>query len=87
MEDLREHIRMAMVCRIKILHKELGEMLVQTRDISDGGVFVVLDQDLRLPIGDVVQGQVQGLAQDAPILEMKVVRLEPTGVGLKFIQE
>jgi hypothetical protein len=33
-----------------------------------------------------VSGQVQGLMEDAPILQMEVVRVEPVGVGLRFLQ-
>ncbi|RYY04674.1 MAG: PilZ domain-containing protein [Gammaproteobacteria bacterium] len=83
--DKRRHIRTALACRIKISNASLGEIIVKTRDISDGGVFVVLDADLVPPIGTHVTGQVQGLMDDAPILEMEVVRVEPSGVGLRFV--
>jgi hypothetical protein len=60
-------------------------MLVQTRDISEGGVFILTpDQDLP-PIGSIVSGQVQGMGEQAPILQMEIVREEPLGLGLKFI--
>ncbi len=85
MENKREHLRTPMTCQIKICHEQLGEMLVKTRDISDGGVFVVLEPDQIPPIGSKVTGQVQGLMDDAPIVEMEVVRVEPRGVGLRFI--
>ncbi len=85
MSDLRQHIRTAMVCQIKIMSDDLGTILVKTRDISDGGTFVVLDAEKKLPIGSFVKGEVQGLVGDAPVLNMEVVRLEPTGVGLKFV--
>ncbi len=85
-EDKRRHVRTPIVCRIRIVHPRFGEMMVKTRDISDGGVFVVLDDAPALPVGDIVQGQVQGLVADAPVLDMEVVRVEPTGVGLKFVQ-
>ena len=63
----------------------MGEQIVKTRDVSDGGVFVVLDPNQSPPIGTIVTGQVQGLIDDAPILKMEVVRVEPSGVGLRFI--
>lgn len=84
-KDKRRHIRTPLACRIKITHESLGEMIVKTRDISDGGVFVVLDPDQVPPVGTHVTGQVQGLMDDAPVLEMEVVRVEPAGVGLKFV--
>lgn len=83
--EKRRHIRTPLQCKIKIVHGSVGELVVKTRDISDGGVFVVLDPDQVPPIGTHVTGQVQGLMDDAPILEMEVVRVEPTGVGLRFV--
>lgn len=83
-KDKRRHIRTPLACRIKVIHDN-SEMIVKTRDISDGGVFVVLEPDQVPPIGSFVTGQVQGLMDDAPILEMEVVRVEPAGVGLRFV--
>ncbi len=85
--DQRRHIRTPFSCRIKIIHESVGELLVKTRDISDGGVFVVLEPDQIPPVGTVVQGQVQGLMDDAPVLSMQVVRVEPGGVGLRFLDQ
>ena len=84
--DKRKHIRTSLQCKIKITHAT-SERIVKTRDVSDGGVFVVLDADQIPPIGTIVTGQVQGLMDDAPILEMEVVRVEPSGVGLRFLNQ
>lgn len=86
-KDKRRHVRTTFACRIKIAHDSVGEMLVKTRDISDGGVFVVLEPEQIPPIGTRLTGQVQGLMDDAPILQLEVVRVEPSGVGLRFVQE
>lgn len=85
-EELRRHVRTNFSCRIKITHELIGEIQVKTRDISDGGVFVVLEPEQIPPIGTRLIGQVQGLMEDAPILELEVVRVESTGVGLRFVQ-
>lgn len=84
-KEKRRHIRTPFACRIKIVHDSIGELLVKTRDISDGGVFVVLDPEQIPPVGTLVSGQVQGLMDDAPVLQMEVVRVEPAGVGLRFL--
>ncbi len=86
-KDKRRHVRTSFACRIKIAHDSVGELLVKTRDISDGGVFVVLEPEQIPPVGTRLTGQVQGLMDDAPILQMDVVRVEPQGVGLRFIQD
>ena len=85
--DKRRHTRTPFACRIKIMHESIGELVVKTRDISDGGVFVVLEPEQIPPVGTHLSGQVQGLMDDAPILDMVVVRVEPGGVGLKFVAE
>lgn len=86
MSEKRLHVRTPFSCKIKIQHESVGELIVKTRDISDGGVFVILEPEHVPPIGTIVTGQVQGLVGDAPALEMEVVRVEPTGVGLRFIK-
>ena len=83
--DKRQHIRTSLQCKIKISHESFGEMIVKTLDISDGGVFVALEPDKIPAIGTIVTGQVQGLMDDAPILEMEVMRVGSGGVGLRFI--
>lgn len=87
MSDKRQSVRTPFACRIKIQHESIGELLVKTRDISDGGVFVILDPDKVPPIGSIVTGQVQGMPGEAPVVDMEVVRAEPDGVGLKFLRE
>ena len=64
-----------------------GELLVTTRDISECGVYVLMDQAQNmLSMGEQVQGQVQGLPMEAPILKLEVVRVEALGVGLRFVK-
>lgn len=85
MNNQREHVRTPFVCRIRLDHETLGTWEVQTRDVSDGGVFVWLEPEQVPPIGTVVTGQVQGLTGAAPELRMEVVRIEAGGMGLKFL--
>ncbi|AHI28012.1 PilZ domain-containing protein [Marinobacter similis] len=83
--DRREYIRTAMSAKVKVVHPELGEFMFSTRDISDGGVFIIVDADPFEPnIGDTVTVQVQGLPVPAPVLEMVIVRRTNDGLGLQF---
>ena len=85
--DRREHIRTAMSAKVKVVHEELGEFIFSTRDISDGGVFIVVDTEPFAPnLGDTVTVQVQGLPVPAPILEMVVVRKTNTGTASSLIK-
>ena len=85
MDNKREHKRTPLKVQLRIDHPVHGTLLVTTRDISDSGVFVVIDEaQSLLQIGEVVSGQVQGLPIPAPVVQMQVVRFEPSGVGLIF---
>lgn len=84
-DDRREHCRTAMSAKVKVNHEHLGEFVFSTRDISDGGVFVVVDNEPFTPeMGDKVEVQVQGLPVPAPVLNMVVVRITNDGYGLQF---
>jgi hypothetical protein len=75
-----------MKCRIKICHPSFGEVVAQTRDLSDGGVYVKHPDLLALPQGTLVTGQVQDLPIEAPVLQMEVMRVDAEGIGLRFIE-
>lgn len=88
MNDRREYIRTAMSAKVKVVHETLGEFVFSTRDISDGGVFIVVEGEPFEPkIGDQVTVQVQGLPVPAPVLNMVVVRKTNDGFGLQFDPE
>jgi len=76
-----------MRCQVKVSHPSIGEVMVNTRDISDGGLFLLTESISMPPVGTIVQGQVQGMGIEGPILKLEIVRLEPAGTGLKFINE
>tara|TARA_R110001599_G_scaffold124312_4_gene296910 strand:- start:446 stop:697 length:252 start_codon:yes stop_codon:yes gene_type:complete len=75
-----------MRCRIKISHPDIGDLYGFTRDLSDGGVFVENSDLVVLPAGTEVQGQVQDMPIEAPVLAMVVQRaIEGEGIGLAFL--
>ncbi|MCQ4348102.1 PilZ domain-containing protein [Pseudomonas stutzeri] len=85
MENRREHVRTSMKVPLRIDHPRHGGLMATTRDISDGGVFVVLDGAQRLlRLGELVCGQVQGLPGEAPLVRMRVVRCESSGAALTY---
>lgn len=85
MSENRIHPRTPMKCQVKVTHPSIGEVMVNTRDISDGGIFLLTEDTAMPPVGSIVQGQVQGMGADGPILKLEIVRVVPAGVGLKFI--
>jgi len=64
--------------------------LVGTRDISDGGIFILLDPMQRPVIGEVVTVKLtasqQNEGESFPSSDAVVVRQEEEGVGLAFIE-
>ncbi|GHD47871.1 hypothetical protein GCM10008110_16090 [Marinobacter persicus] len=84
-EERRQHERTAMKARVRVVHRLFGEFDFSTGDISDGGLFIVMENDhFRPELGDRVTVQVQGLPVPAPVLDMKVVRRTDDGLGLQF---
>ncbi len=87
MQNQRQHPRTNMKCRIRIAHPAFGEVFAQTRDLSDGGVYVRHPELVVLHPGDEVTGQIQDLPIPAPELRMVVMRVDAEGVGLQFVRE
>jgi phosphoribosylformylglycinamidine (FGAM) synthase-like enzyme len=84
-DDRRIHLRTAMSATVKVEHETLGTFVFGTRDISDGGVFIAVEEQQFAPqMGDKVTVQVQGLPMEAPVLRMVVRRKTPEGYGLQF---
>ena len=89
MSNQRKHQRTPLKVQFKMWHESFGEALVMTRDVSEGGLFLITDKlEAELPpVGTVVKGQVQNMLDDAPIVTMEIVRIELVGLGLKFVEE
>lgn len=86
MSNQRQYPRTMMKARIKINHPELGDVYGQTRDLSDGGVFVDNPVLANLAPGTEVSGQVQDMPFEAPVLRMQVQRVvRGEGAGLTFL--
>lgn len=82
--EQRQHPRTFLTARIKVIHESIGEGIYETRDISDGGAFIVAGDRPFPPLGSVVTVQLQGLPIPAPEVSMVVVRRGVDGFGLRF---
>lgn len=83
MAEKRNHMRTKFNTRVRVVHPEFGAGSFRTGDISDGGVFLEFGQ-FELAIGDMVTVQVQDMPMEAPVLNMRVVRSDKYGYGLRF---
>lgn len=84
----RKHVRTRLRAAVKLSHPAMGDFTLHTRDISDSGAYIFCEPDKRPAIGELVDVQVQGLpGGDAPIVKMRVVRLDDAGMGLEFVDD
>lgn len=85
MQEKRRHIRTEFSGRVKLIHENFGEREVELHDLSNGGIFVLVREELGLQAGNTIKVQSLDI-DDAPILPAEVVRLEARGIALKFIE-
>ncbi|MDX9874156.1 MAG: PilZ domain-containing protein [Spongiibacteraceae bacterium] len=84
-EHHRQFVRTRLRAEVKVSHPEMGELFLHTRDISDGGAYIVGTGVGARP-GDIVDVQLQGLpGEPAPVVQMRVVRVDRDGMGLQFV--
>lgn len=83
----RRFVRTRLRAEVKMLHPRVGEIYLHTRDISDGGAYVQGEGVDAAP-GEMVQVQLQGLpGEPAPVVTMRVVRVDKSGLALQFVDE
>lgn len=83
--DKRTHQRTSLTSQLRITHASFGSIVVKTKDISEGGVFIFMENVSLPPEGSVLEGQIDDGVEDRPVVRMEVTRVEPNGIGLKFI--
>lgn len=83
--SFRKHGRKPIKCAVKLTHRDIGEVITETRDISDTGVFVTC-RDLvhYISIGDELEAKLYTDTDTSSTTLLKVVRLTEEGVGLSF---
>ncbi|MFW2373189.1 MAG: PilZ domain-containing protein [Gammaproteobacteria bacterium] len=87
--EQRRHLRIGVEVDIEMTVPEQTTVNVHTRNISDGGLFIVLDDTPMPEIGTTVSVKLKHLLGDgdeAPTNQARVVRHEPDGIGLEFIK-
>lgn len=87
MRERRCSPRVPFIALLKITHRDFGEKLVKTRNISDGGLYILIEPTEMPAIGEFVSGQVQDMPEDPPTMQLEIVRMEGDGVGLRFVSE
>ena len=87
----RKHLRIGLIVDIELTLPGTEAVNVRTRNISDGGLYLILDDiDIDLPPVDTevkvrLKNQL-GDGEEPPVNRAKVVRHEPDGIGLVFLE-
>jgi PilZ domain len=87
--ELRRHLRIGLVVEIELTLPGQPPVHVRTKNISDGGLFLVIDDTKLPPIGTEVKVRLKnqlGDGEEPPVNRAQVVRHEPDGIGLEFIE-
>ena len=87
--EKRRSPRKNVTLNIKIIYPSGDSQTVHTRDISDSGLFLILDKLDRPLIGELVTVELLDEPLDTEIFpssEAIVVRQESEGIGLAFIE-
>lgn len=88
-QEKRKHLRIGLIVDIELTLPDQQILTVRTRNISDGGLFLVLDDIELPPVGTEVQVRLKnqlGDGEEPPINRAMVVRHESEGVGLSFVE-
>lgn len=90
MTNKRRHERFPMDVEVEISVAGLlrrQRRILRTRDLSDGGVFVLSDERTCPAPGTVIEIRLTGLVdgQDPPVVRAKVVRVTPDGMAIAFV--
>jgi len=85
----RKSPRRNLMLDIELSYPTGGKQVACTRDISDGGIFIILDQPDRPLLGELVSVKLVGNSAGKDILpgtDAVVVLQDPEGIGPAFIQ-
>lgn len=73
---------------VELSHDSFGTIVLETRDIADGGVYIkVAMAENQLVIDDVIAIMLRGFMGESPReVEARVVRVDKAGFAIEFMQ-
>ncbi|SMF60981.1 PilZ domain-containing protein [Alteromonadaceae bacterium Bs31] len=85
MSGFRKHGRTLVKCAVHMSNHDIGDVVTETRDISETGVFVSCREIVHfISIGDEFRARLYSECDQITDIYLKVVRLTEDGVGLSF---
>lgn len=85
MDERRYHPRNLVGAPVSISHGSFGVLMATTVDISDGGIQVRLEKNLKIPEGSHLQVKMLNSANPNISFNMKVIRSTDDILGMQFI--
>jgi hypothetical protein len=87
LRDKRRHERVPVTVEVELVDPAIGKLVVNTKDLSDGGLFLRLGPKPWPGVGSTVTVRLNQLLGGAepPLLKARVVRETDEGVGLEFL--
>jgi len=86
-DEQRRYSRTASSALVEMYHPGFGMIEVKARDLSDGGIFVLMGNHQPPPVGTLLQVRIKrytGIINREPVM-MRVVHQQAGGVGLAFV--
>jgi len=85
--DQRKSSRIPLIARVRVMHPNFGQRILKSKDISDGGMFIISDACDWPAVGSRMQVQALDTPVEAEMLLVQLVRKTPQGVGVMFVDE
>ena len=85
MADKRLYKRKLVNARVKLLHDSFGEVESVTKDISNGGVYVITKPEHEVAIGEQLKMVLLESSDTKVMFNMEVIRHDKGGMGLMFL--
>lgn len=87
-ENNRQHKRHDIHIDVTLTFQDNQDSVTRTRDISDGGMFLELDNASTYPMGEMVHIQYKNPFRDNMDTELDaiVVRVSDDGIGIAFVE-
>ncbi|MFT7558154.1 MAG: hypothetical protein ACI93R_000046 [Flavobacteriales bacterium] len=85
MSGFRRYGRTPIKCAVRLSHNDYGDIVAETRDISESGVFVrCKNVGEIIQVGDKIDAQLFQDEKNSSNSQLKVIRTTNDGVGLSF---
>lgn len=87
-KNKRVAVRTKLQAQVKLSHPAVGDVKLRTGDISDTGAYILAEGHAMPGVGECVNVQVQGMGSgEAPVVKMRIVRIDNKGIGLEFVDD